>query len=192
MTATLLTREHKVKNQHHCSESCLEGPALTKTTRIKKESLYSRLNERYSQLPRWVAPAVAGAVALGVCFLLALRDPREESSYSTGCPFLAVTGVLCPGCGVSRTINRLMWGDVAGALRYNILAVAVVPVMIYSWLRWILPEKTVENWWAMNKMTPTQIKVLWTVVFAFFAFRNLPFDAFSWLAPENTPNRWQG
>lgn len=191
MTATLLPEDQELKDVRYSSESCCSEHLCSELQTPKKPSLYDRLNQRYAELPAWVAPGVAGAVALGVCFLLALRDPREESSYSTGCPFLAVTGILCPGCGVSRTINRLMWGDVLGALRYNILAVAVLPVMIYSWLRWMLPAKTVENWWAMNKMTPTQIKVLWTIVFAFFALRNLPFDAFSWLAPENTPNRWQ-
>lgn len=36
-----------------------------------------------------------------------------------GCPFLRVTGVPCPGCGMTRAALSLLQGDMQGALRHH-------------------------------------------------------------------------
>ena len=45
------------------------------------------------------------------------------------CPFYMATGLLCPGCGVSRMCLALLRGDWAGAWRANPLLTALLPVL---------------------------------------------------------------
>lgn len=46
------------------------------------------------------------------------------------CPFLAVTGHYCPGCGGTRALLALLQGDVAGALHNNALALTLFPLAL--------------------------------------------------------------
>ena len=48
------------------------------------------------------------------------------------CPFYRFTDVACPLCGLTRAMNRLMKGDVKGAVRSNPLA----PFLIGGILGW--------------------------------------------------------
>ena len=45
------------------------------------------------------------------------------------CPFHAVTGLYCPGCGMFRAAGALMRGDVGQAVRYNALSVVLLPML---------------------------------------------------------------
>ncbi len=42
--------------------------------------------------------------------------------FAPACPFHALTGMPCPGCGATRAALALARGDVAGALAWNPLA----------------------------------------------------------------------
>ena len=46
-------------------------------------------------------PALVGAVGVAAAALLHFRDPHGTGSYGF-CPFLALTGKPCPGCGGLR------------------------------------------------------------------------------------------
>ena len=84
--------------------------------------------------PRVVALVVA---AVGAGQLLA-------SSFHVGwpCPFLAITGLPCPGCGLTRSVLALMHGHAADSLRWHAfgpllfaglvtsLAAAAMPAMV--------------------------------------------------------------
>jgi hypothetical protein len=80
-------------------------------------------------------PAIVGASGLAAAALIHLRDPHDEGSYGT-CPFLAVTGRPCPGCGGLRAVSDLTHGDILGAASSNLLAIAVVAVLAMAWLVW--------------------------------------------------------
>jgi hypothetical protein len=74
--------------------------------------------------------AVAGVVALR------LRDPHEAGSWGL-CPFRALTGLDCPGCGALRAVNDLTHLDLAAAASSNLLLVVAVPVAVALW-GWVL------------------------------------------------------
>ena len=128
------------------------------------------------------APLVAGGLALGACVYTALRDPSRQGGFLP-CPFHAVTGLWCPGCGMTRGMHALLHGQVRAALGFNLLLVAVVPLAIYGWFNWLdlrpagrrLPRLTA---------VPSQV---WTVAvvfaFAFGVARNLPIAPLRALAP---------
>lgn len=128
---------------------------------------------------RLVAPAVVGAVAVAGAVLLHLRDPHQAGSYGT-CPFSAVTGLPCPGCGSLRAVNDLTDGDVVAAAGSNLLAVLLVAALAAAWLVWVVTITTGRPW---RLPTPTAAWGwgLLALVVAFGVVRNLPVGA--WLMP---------
>ena len=44
----------------------------------------------------------------------------------TLCPFALITGMACPGCGMTRALGRLLRGDLAGAMSFHPLILLVV------------------------------------------------------------------
>jgi uncharacterized protein DUF2752 len=100
-------------------------------------------------------------------------DPNERGHYPT-CPFLAVTGFYCAGCGTLRMIHALAHGRVVEAVDLNVFAVAMLPVFGFFWVRWTVarargrPTRTKAG-------DPRLILALFAVILAFWILRNLPF-----------------
>jgi len=46
--------------------------------------------------------------------------------------------VDCPGCGIMRGTHDLITGDVPRALDHNVLLVALVPLAVVLWARWLV------------------------------------------------------
>src|SRR5205823_1009620 len=78
------------------------------------------LRTRLSLAPAWVPPAAVAVGATLACVVLATLDPRKEGFYPR-CPFRAVTGRACAGCGVTRGLHELLTGHPMAALRLNVL-----------------------------------------------------------------------
>jgi Protein of unknown function (DUF2752) len=77
---------------------------------------------------------VATAALLGLCVaLVAVVDPHTSGRYPT-CPFHAVTGLWCPGCGGLRAVHDLTHGQLAIALHENLLVVLLGPSLAVWWL----------------------------------------------------------
>ncbi|WP_137294576.1 DUF2752 domain-containing protein [Nocardioides dongxiaopingii] len=76
----------------------------------------------------WVA--AGGLVALGTAFVL---SPAGVQDGAVICPFRRVTGLPCPGCGLTRSWVDLAHGDLAGAWAMNpfgIVLVAALAVLV--------------------------------------------------------------
>lgn len=72
-------------------------------------------------------------LALGSLFLLVLGLLYALWVGFTGlalpCPFRALTGLLCPGCGVTTLCLSLLRLDLAGAWRANPVLLLLLPVL---------------------------------------------------------------
>lgn len=128
---------------------------------------------------RLLPPGAVAAASVALLILLHLADPRE-GEFPSLCPFLAVTGRWCPGCGGLRATRALMGGDLGAAVGYNVVAVVVIPVLAYAWLAWAFAEAGLRGP-PRVRLTP---RTTWWLVAAgatFWVVRNLP--GFEALAP---------
>lgn len=71
-----------------------------------------------------VAAAVLAAAAL-----LYLYFTPEGAGAGIPCPFYAVTGLYCSGCGASRALRSILHFDFYRALRYNAVLTVLFPLL---------------------------------------------------------------
>ncbi|MFY0405780.1 DUF2752 domain-containing protein [Solicola sp. PLA-1-18] len=83
------------------------------------------------------APLLTAAAGASAVVALRLRDPHSHGSWGL-CPFQALTGLPCPGCGGLRAVNDLTHLDLVGALSSNALAVLLGAVLVVGGLRWVI------------------------------------------------------
>ena len=97
------------------------------------------------------------------------------------CLFNVVTGLYCPGCGITRCIIAIFELDFYQAFRYNALVFILLPFLciyfIYQSYITIFNKKD-----KLTKKIPNNVYyILLVIVIIFGIIRNI--DAFSWLAP---------
>jgi hypothetical protein len=127
---------------------------------------------------RLAAPlAAAGAVGLAA-LALHVRDPHRDGAWGS-CPFRLLTGLDCPGCGSLRAVHDLTGLDLVGAASSNLLLVAMVPLAVLVWGRWVARAWRGGTRPLLSLRTPVVTAAL-AVVLAFAVLRNLPAGA--WLA----------
>ena len=124
------------------------------------------------------APALVAAGALAVTTLVATVDPHQPGHYPT-CPFLAVSGWYCPGCGSLRALHDLAHGDLAGALARNPLMVVAAAGLLVAFVLW-----TRRLWRGAPRTRVAPAALLYgllSLVLAFWVLRNVP--GWTWLSP---------
>jgi hypothetical protein len=132
------------------------------------------------RLRRIRPPLLVASGLLLASVALHLRDPHESGSWGF-CPWLALTGTYCPGCGGLRAVNDLTRGDLASAASSNLLLVSSLPVLALLWLRSFR-----QRWVGVSRPLPRRLAAVGSVVavvaaVVFWVARNLP--AGSWLTP---------
>lgn len=123
-------------------------------------------------------PLGAAAAALAVTGYVTNVDPSVAGHYPT-CPFLAVTGWYCPGCGALRTVHALAHGDLLTALDRNPFTVVALGYVVVAWVLWLRRSATGRP---LRRLAPPW--VLYTVlggILLFGVLRNLP--GWTWLSP---------
>lgn len=97
-----------------------------------------------------------------------------RAGLGVSCLFHLVTGLDCPGCGVTRMLAALAAGDLAGAWRSNPCLLALSPVLA------VLALSLAAGWLRTGRLHPKRLQslLLWGcigVLLVFGVLRNLPF-----------------
>jgi hypothetical protein len=128
----------------------------------------------------WKLAAPALGMLAGLAVLLVL-DPAT-SPWLPPCPFHALTGLHCPGCGTLRGLHQLLHGNLAAAFWLNPLTVLCLP-----WIAYWLVSKSLEGVSGRRLPAPVVsafwIWLLLSVILVFWVLRNVPLYPFSLLAP---------
>lgn len=105
--------------------------------------------------------------------------------YSSGlyipCPIHLITGLHCPGCGITRCIVSIIKLEFYQAFRYNPLIFILLPFLIsyvlYKIYIWILYKEDRLT----NKLSDYPMYILIVILISYGILRNISY--FSWLAP---------
>jgi len=148
------------------TESSIEALAPPPAAQAQAERLSLRL--------KW---GLAGTAVAG-CAYVAILDPTT-STIMPPCPFRTLTGLDCPGCGMTRGLHSLLNGEVVRAIDHNILLMALIVVS----LAWFATRRIRER--MGHDLKPLRINAplaigLGIAVGAFWLLRNLPFEPFHW------------
>ncbi|MDQ2635751.1 MAG: DUF2752 domain-containing protein [Actinomycetota bacterium] len=107
-----------------------------------------------------------GALAVGALAYVGLADPHRSNFFFPACPFKALTGLDCPGCGGLRMMHDLLHGDLAAAVVDNVVLLVGLPaLLIWALARWRLNRPV---WNIPLVVVIVTTAVTWAVV------RNLP------------------
>lgn len=94
------------------------------------------------------------------------------------CVFHTLTGLQCPGCGVTRMASAILKGDFHTAYQSNAAVFLLLPVFfflaVYTFLRWLRTGS-----WALPRWADVLIVVCAVILLLFAVFRNL--SALGWI-----------
>ncbi|PYV14756.1 MAG: DUF2752 domain-containing protein [Acidobacteria bacterium] len=124
---------------------------------------------RIPALCKAITMAAACGLALALLFFL---DPARGGIFPP-CPFRALTGYLCPGCGTLRALHQLLHGHLGAAFRLNPLSVSSLPFVGYSSLSSLL-ELITGRPLPRVFVRPSFIWALLFAILAFWVLRNTP------------------
>lgn len=93
------------------------------------------------------------------------------------CPIKAITGLYCPGCGITRMLLSIIQLDFYQAFRYNPLLFITLPIFIIFFLNALITKKEP----LYNKISNKVWTIIIIIFIAYGILRNIPF--FDYLAP---------
>jgi len=126
------------------------------------------------------ATSLAGLTVAGVGAVY-LFNPWEVHLFP-GCPFLALTGFYCPGCGGIRAAHQLLHGDLLSALQLNIFVVALAIYLIWQVVALAMAKVKGQAWAGLAISAGWQKAVLGAMLI-YTIVRNIPLYPFNLLAP---------
>jgi len=119
------------------------------------------------------------ALAAAGCVYVAVVDPNTSSLYPQ-CPFRALTGYDCPGCGITRALHSALHGELLQAANHNLLMVLAAFISVV-WIAFGAVQRRRGKEPPRLALPPRVIGAIGVVVVAFWVLRNLPMQPFHWL-----------
>lgn len=121
------------------------------------------------------------ATTFAALVYLRLFNPSTQGFYPS-CPFHTMTGLNCPGCGITRGLHQLTHGHVLTALRYNVLMLLLVPLLAYVLLSQALVVVRGRGL-PMFFTKPVYVRALFWILMTFWILRNIPVYPLTLLSP---------
>jgi len=130
-----------------------------------------------------IAPIAAGCALAAAGAYVALNDPSAAGSRFPSCAFRELTGLWCPGCGLTRGMHALFSGDVAEAVSYNIFTPVVAVVIVGAWWWWARRAFGTSRPSILRRVPASGWMAIAGVVVLYGVLRNLPVEPLRALAP---------
>jgi hypothetical protein len=131
----------------------------------------------------WIRLRLAGvsaAIAFVAVFLYNISP--GGSGLCPPCPFHALTGLHCPGCGTLRGLHQILHGNLIAAMGLNPLMVLSLPYLGFAYVS--LWSKALRNKPLSNRRIPAVwLWALFAAIILFAIARNIPAYPFMILAP---------
>ncbi len=121
--------------------------------------------------------------ALAALVYVRLFNPSAPgAAIYPSCPFHTMTGLNCPGCGITRGLHQLLHGQFLSALNHNALLLLLLPILGYALASNALvvirgrglPRPAMKSRYA---------HVLTWVLVVFWVLRNIPVYPLTLLSP---------
>ncbi len=111
-----------------------------------------------------------------------MGDPHSEPGLLLPCAWHSLTGLNCPGCGMTRAIYDLMHGQLAEGVGHNAFGLLVLLTTLIVLTRPVFIALIYNRWQAplLPSWTARALIIsglLWALL------RNLPWPPFTSLAP---------
>lgn len=128
--------------------------------------------------PMILAGVLLGGAGLALGTVVFFFNPSTHHFYPT-CMFHKLTGLNCPGCGMTRASYALLHGNMTQALRDNVLFVGMLAVGVVWGARLTVRKMRQQpiSW----KIPSNALWLLLGLAIFFAVLRNLP--GFEWLSP---------
>jgi len=117
-------------------------------------------------------PRLLWGISFGLGGLLYLKVWLPLTNIGIPCVFRELTGLYCPGCGITRVVLSLLRLDFVQAFRYNPLLFILLPLSVMYF---------VTNKKRMPMISKTMMAVMLIITLTFGVLRNIPM--FDYLAP---------
>lgn len=124
---------------------------------------------------RWQRVLIVGGAALLVAAgagVLRAFNPASAGFFPP-CPFRAMTGYLCPGCGTTRALHEILHGNFSAAFRLNPLMMLLLPYVGYMGASSAM-ETVFGRALPRFFLRPAYIWTLLVVILAYWVLRNIP------------------
>jgi len=124
---------------------------------------------------RFTVALIWFTVATSAVYLF-LFEPGKSGVFLV-CPFRALTGLTCPGCGSTRGLHALLHGDLVGAFQFNPFLILALPFLLFALVDYtnaVMRGQPIKH----NRLDAKYIWMLFVGVLFFWIFRNTPFYPF--------------
>jgi hypothetical protein len=126
--------------------------------------------------------AAAGVTATaGSAAFLWFFNPTTAGFFPV-CPLITLTGIACPGCGLTRGFHALFHGDVFGALGFNAMLPVYGFVFGYLFIAMALIA-VIGRAPKLHFFKPLYVWGFMITALVFAVARNLPYYPFTLLYP---------
>jgi hypothetical protein len=132
-----------------------------------------------SIIERVLASAGILAATTGA-FAISYFNPTT-AGFFPACPFHELTGLNCPGCGLTRGFHALFHGDILTALHFN----ALLPVYFLFFVYLFASLASIAfrgRGLTLQPLSPRAVYGFLALTLVFAVIRNLPFYPFNLLA----------
>lgn len=109
-------------------------------------------------------------------------NPTTQGLFPT-CPLLNLTGLACPGCGLTRGFHALFHGEFLTALGFNAMLPIFAAVFLYLLISMFLIAARGRGLPVAKMFHPYALSGFLAVMLSFAVLRNLPFYPFTLLYP---------